>query len=399
MRIVHTSDWHLGRSFGDVSLAHDQAAFADWFVELVSVESCELVVIAGDIYDRAVAPTSAIDLFRDTLRRLLGTGATVVVITGNHDGADRVAAYSELLDLSGLILRGGYDGVGEVIRREFSDGPLDLVLLPFLDPQVAPDSFGVADGAAGADTADGTDVAELLDRRRRRTHESVLQDAVDLVRPHLTAPRSVAVAHAFVAGGAESESERQLTVGGTGQVAADVFDGFSYTALGHLHRPQHVGVPEIRYSGTPLPYSFSEDHPKSVTIVELAADGSCDVNEVRVPVGRSAVTIEGPIDDLLRPDSHPEAHDAFVRATVTDRETVLEAKARLQAVYPHIVEVRLQPTRVEGEAEASAPDLREVTPFDAVLQFWEAAEGAPPDDAMSELLREVVEVCVRRVES
>jgi len=396
VRIVHTSDWHLGRSFGDVSLAHDQAAFTDWFVELVGDEGCELVVIAGDIYDRAVAPTSAIDLFRSTLRELLGTGATVVVITGNHDGADRVAAYSELLDLSGLILRGGYDGVGEVVQREFSDGPLDLVLLPFLDPQVAPDSFGVAvDGAGG----DATDVSALLERRRGRTHESVLQDAVDLVRPNLAAPRSLAVAHAFVAGGESSESERQLTVGGTGQVAADVFGGFSYTALGHLHRPQNVGRPEVRYSGTPLPYSFSEDHPKSVTVIDMSPDGSCDVSEVRVPVGRPAVKIEGVIADLLRPDAHPEAHDAFVRATVTDRDTVLEAKARLQEIYPHIVEVRLQPTRADGEAETSAPDLREVSPFDAVLQFWEAAEGAPPDDPMRELLRDAVEVCVKRVES
>ena len=393
MRIAHTSDWHLGRSFGDVSLAGDQAAFADWFVDLVRDEACELVVIAGDVYDRAVAPTHAIELFRHTLRRLLATGATVVVITGNHDGADRVAAYSELLDLSGLILRGGYDGVGEVVRREFSDGPLDLVLLPFLDPQVAPDSFGLDAGT------DGSDVAELLERRRGRTHESVLADAIGLVRTNLTSPRSLAVAHAFVAGGESSESERQLTVGGTGQVAAEVFDGFSYTALGHLHRPQNVGRAEIRYSGTPLPYSFSEDHPKSVTIIDMSPDGSCDVTEVRVPVGRPAVTIEGVIDDLTRPDAHPAAHDAFVRAIVTDRDTVIEAKARLQEVYPYVVEVRLQPTRADGEAEPSAPDLREVSTFDAVLQFWEAAEGSPPDDAMHELLSDVVDVCVKRVES
>ncbi|MFM7508519.1 MAG: exonuclease SbcCD subunit D [Actinomycetota bacterium] len=142
MRIAHTSDWHLGRSFGEVSLRDDQARFCDWFVELVREEACELVVIAGDIYDRAIAPTESIDLFRDTVRRLLATRAKVVAITGNHDAADRVAAYSELLDQSGLLLRGGYDRIGEVIPLPASDGPLDLVLLPFLHPQNAPDGFG-----------------------------------------------------------------------------------------------------------------------------------------------------------------------------------------------------------------------------------------------------------------
>jgi exonuclease SbcD len=403
VRIAHTSDWHLGRSFGEVSLRDDQARFCDWFVELVREEACELVVIAGDIYDRAIAPTESIDLFRDTVRRLLAARIKVVAITGNHDAADRVAAYSELLDLSGLLLRGGYDRIGEVIPFPASDGPLDLVLLPFLHPQIAPDDFGTdpsaGDDAEQGDSADGN-VDALLRRRSRRSHESVLADAVELARPQLTSGRSLAVAHAFVAGGEESESERRLEVGGTGQVGAELFSGFSYTALGHLHRPQDVPVDggRVRYSGTPLPYSFSEDHPKSVTIVDLATDGTCTVEKVPVPVGRAVHRISGTMDELLEAGRFPHAHNGFVQATVTDRETVTDAKAKLLDVYPYVVEVRLAPL-ADGHERAAAPEnIREVPPLQAVSSFWEAAEGAPPTGAVLDLLTDVVATSVRAVE-
>ena len=403
MRIAHTSDWHLGRSFGEVSLRDDQARFCDWFVDFVREEACELVVIAGDIYDRAIAPTESIDLFRDTVRRLLATDIKVVAITGNHDAADRVAPYSELLDLSGLLLRGGYDRIGEVIPFSASDGPLDLVLLPFLHPQVAPDDFGAdptpEDDAEQGDAAD-SDVDALLRRRSRRTHESVLADAVALARPRLTSGRSLAVAHAFVAGGQESESERRLEVGGTGQVGVELFSGFSYTALGHLHRPQDVPVDvgRVRYSGTPLPYSFSEDHPKSITVIDLAADGTCAVEEVSVPVGRAVHRISGTMEELLDPSRFPSAHEGFVQATVTDRETVTDAKARLLPVYPYVVEVRLA-ALVDGQEAAAAPqNIREVPPLEAVSSFWESAEGTLPTGPVLELLTDVVEASVRAVE-
>jgi len=407
VRIAHTSDWHLGRSFGEVSLREDQARFCDWFVEMVDDQGCDLVVIAGDIYDRAVAPTESIDLFRTTVRRLLDAGIRVVAITGNHDAADRVAAYSELLDHSGLVLRGGYDRVGEVVQLDHVDGPLDLVLLPFLHPQSAPDSFGqqrpdAADSSDGTGDGDpsGDTVQLLLERRGRRTHESVLTDAVALARPQLRGVRSLAVAHAFVTGGQESESERRLEVGGTGQVPGEVFSGFSYTALGHLHRPQRVSVDHghVRYSGTPLPYSFSEEHPKSITLVDLAPDGTCEVEEVPVPVGRPVRRISGTIEELLRRDRFPEAHDAFVQATVTDRGVVTEAKAQLLQVYPFVVEVRLAPL-ADGDTPSEAPaNIRELSPLDAVVQFWEAVDGASPTAEERDLLVTVVEESIQAVE-
>ncbi len=387
MRILHTSDWHLGRNFGPVSLLDDQAAFVDWVVALCAAESVDLVVVAGDVYDRAIPPTEAVVLFRDALVRLQAAGHVVAVITGNHDGADRVAAYDELMDASRVYVRGGYAKVGEVIALEFADGPLDLVMLPFLDPQAAPDSLAAA---AGDDSDDA------YERRLRRTHHSVLAAAVEATAAQRRGVRSVAVSHAFVAGGETSDSERQLSVGGSGTVDVAVFAPFSYTALGHLHRPQHVS-PTVRYSGTPLAYSFSEAHTKSVTLVDMAADGACSTREVEVPVGRPVLTVEGTIDELLRHEPTSAERNSLVRAIITDPGVVLDAKPKLSQVYPHVVEIVLRPPVGVGGASGAVVDRRAVTATDAADAFWVASTGGPPTPEQAELLHQAIAVAEGKV--
>lgn len=373
VRILHTSDWHLGRSFGPLSLEADQRAFLRWLVDVVADQSVDLVVIAGDIYDRAIAPNESLVLFREALHQLRSAGAVVVAITGNHDGADRVSPYDTLVDASGVFIRGGYARAGAVLTLPFGDGPLDVVAVPFLEPQLAPDD--VADHPESASEPDGDDPAV---RRRRRTHHSVLRWAIETARPALHAPRSLAVAHAFVAGGHESESERQLTVGGSAQVDISVFEGFSYVALGHLHRPQSVGSPTIRYSGTPLAYSFSEVQPKSVTLVDMDAEGTCEVTELPVPVGRPVLTVTGTIDDLCARTPDARARESFVRAVVTDRGPVLDAKAKLATVYPHVVEIELRPPDEGGESPVRAVDVSTLQPLDAAASFWTDVTGSAP---------------------
>ena len=391
MRILHTSDWHLGRSFGPVSLLDHQQQFIDWLVGEVAAREIDLVVIAGDVFDRAVAPTEAVVMFRESLKRLRAAGAEVAVITGNHDSADRVAAYDTLLDESGVRVRGGYGNVGEVVTIQFDDGPLDLVMLPFLDPQAAPDSLPEVDDAEQAD-----DVSDAFGRLVRRTHESVLRAAIDAVGD-LPSPRSVAIAHAFVAGGVASDSERQLTVGGTAVVPVDLFHRFSYTALGHLHRPQWVGdTRTVRYSGTPLAYSFSEEHDKSVTVVELDAVGACTVEEVPVPVGRSVRTITGTMSELLDRTDAAEIAPAFVRAVVTDTTVVRDAKVTLQQVYPHVVEIQMDAAWATADIAAPRFEGGRMSPIDAVEQFWEATTERPPSDDERSLLHGAVEHADRK---
>ena len=386
MRFVHTSDWHLGREFGSVSLADDQQAFINWLVALCAERQVELVVIAGHIYDRAVAPVDAVRMFRSAVADLRATGAVVAAITGNHDGADRVASYGDMLDVGDVYIRGGYEHTGEVLKLDFNDGPIDLVMLPFLDPQAAPDGWGVGDDPESDDA---------FTRRVRRTHQSVLQSAVASVLPQLSASRSLAVSHAFVAGGAASDSERDLVVGGTGTVSAELFQPFSYTALGHLHRPQNVAdTPTLRYSGTPLAYSFSEDHPKSVTLVDIDADGGCTIEHVPVTVGRGVHTIEGAIDMLLQARPSADVAKKFVRAIITDPGVVLDAKQRLSAVYPHVVEIELRPTNADGTPLVDtgvAVDRRSQSPAEITMAFWEAVVGSPPGDDERHLLHRAIE--------
>ena len=271
MRILHTSDWHLGRSFGPVSLHAEQAAFLDWLVGVVVAERVDLVVVAGDLYDRAIPPTESVALLRDTLDRLVAHHVRVVAIAGNHDGPERVAAYDGLTDRSGVIVRGGFGRAGAVTTLELDDGPLDVVAVPYLDPVLTPP--GWADGPESAEVAAASVVPvsrpasappitgpdeppSLFDllvddepepvaagpsaSSSRRTHHCVLDQALRRARAARRAPRGIVVAHAFVSGAVASESERLLTVGGTAEVGVELFAGFDYVALGHLHRPQRV---------------------------------------------------------------------------------------------------------------------------------------------------------------
>ncbi len=398
MRILHTSDWHLGRTFGPVSLAADQAAFVDWLVELCAAERIDLVVVAGDVYDRAIATTEAVVMFREALVRLQAGGHAVAVITGNHDGADRVAAYDELLDASRVFVRGGYSRLGEVITVSFADGPLDLVLLPFLDPQAAPDQLPHRVAEPAADLFTHAAEADPFERRMRRTHQSVLRAAVDTATPTLVSPRSLAVAHAFVTGGEPSDSERPLTVGTAGRVDASLFDAFSYTALGHLHLPQFVaGRTNLRYSGTPLPYSFSETHTKSVTIVDMAADGTSTLTVVDVPVGRPVLTVTGTIDQLLQREPTARQRESFVRAVVTDPGVVLDAKQRLTAVYPYVVEILLTPPAPDGTERLVTGGADALTPTQIADLFWTQSIGVEPTDDERRVLHAAIDDAEARI--
>ena len=371
MKILHTSDWHLGRSFGSVSLHETQVEFCDWLLRLAVDEKVELLVVAGDLYDRSIPPQESVVLWRETLKAFNRAGIAVVAIAGNHDGADRVAAFDGLTDEARIYVRGGYGRAGEILTLALADGPLDIALVPFLDPQLAPPEWK----------------AELAEGDSKATHESVLRLALDRARTASQAGRSLAVAHAFVGGSTTAESERQLTVGNTDQVAADVLEGFSYVALGHLHTPQKIaGSDTIRYSGTPLAYSFSETGAKSVVLLDMSSNGTCSVEAVPVPVGRGVITLTGTIDELLAPDAHPEAAELYVKAVLTDASYVVDAKSQLLEKYPYCTDVVM---KLAGTSTAIGPneEIRSaLSPRDAAEKFWEDIVNEP----LSELQRQTV---------
>ena len=421
MRVLHTSDWHLGRSFHGASLLDEQAEAMDRIVALVVEESIDLVLIAGDLYDRAIPPTGAVRLFNRTLHRLHQAGATIAAISGNHDSAVRVGGQDELLNELGIAVRGDAARVDDplVIAEPADGGPPVLVyLVPYLEPlavagellpkpEPGPTADTAADRAAESPGPDGPvglpEMPSLFDaipvppRRGRPTQDLVTSAAVERIRAHLdhqvseSGPvRSVVVAHTFVAGGAVSDSERDLSVGNVERVSVDTFDGFDLVALGHLHAPQNVRGDRIAYSGTPLPYSFSEEHQiKSVRVVDLAVDGTVTAHTVPVGVGRAVRTITGELEALLADPDLASAVDARLRVRLTDAHLPNEAMARLRTRFPHVMELRHQPAGVQPDLSRSivgAGDLQSMEPVDLTLQFWREQQGADATEAERDLL-------------
>jgi len=345
MRILHTSDWHLGRSFGDHRLLDQQALFVDWLVDLVRHEEIDLVAIAGDLYDRSVPPADAVELFHSALQRLLAAGAEVAAITGNHDSAERVGSIDGLLT-SGLLLRGGYKRAADVEIRQYADGPLAIVAVPYLDPVFAP---------VHADEG-------------RPSHEAVLRRTIQTARNRI-APgvRSLALAHAFVTGAEPSDSERTLAVGDAGMVSSAIFRDFEYTALGHLHRAQIVGGDErIRYSGAPLAYSFSETSQKEVVLVELDADGDARSKPIPIEVGRSVATVRGTLDELLE---GPTNSNDWVRVELTNSHPVADAHRRLRGHFPHMVEIARVGAKPATRQRLTVQAIRERSTHELADQF------------------------------
>ncbi len=374
MRIIHTSDWHLGRRFEREPLEDDQRAFLAWLAGLVEVRRVDLVVVAGDVYDRSLPSEDAVALLDLGLDGLRAAGAEVVLIPGNHDSARRLGFGAGRQALGGVHVFA--DERTPPIPRVLAAGDerVALVAVPFLDPHLAPD----------ARRDDGT--------ARSATHESVLADALGAGRSALAAldtVPSIAVVHAFVSGAGLSDSERTLAIGGADQVDPAVLAGFDYVALGHLHRPQRIGGSDtVAYSGSPLPYSFSEDHPKSVRLLEVEGGRLTDVTTVAVPVGRKVVTLTGSLDALLTDPTHERFTDHWVAARLTDDTVQTQPMERLRMRFPHAASVRYEDPRTGAIADlgSAGPPIEERSDEDVVLAFLEEVRDRPPSDTERRLV-------------
>ncbi|MFE9840564.1 exonuclease SbcCD subunit D [Streptomyces goshikiensis] len=336
MRILHTSDWHLGRAFHRVNLLGAQAVFVDHLVETVRAHEVDAVLVAGDVYDRAVPPLPAVELYDRALHRLADLGVPTVMISGNHDSARRLGVGAGLIGRAGIHLRTDPDGCADPVVLADVHGEVAFYGLPYLEPALVKDRFGA--GQVG--------------------HEAVLGAAMDRIRADLaTRPpgtRSVVLAHAFVTGGQASDSERDITVGGVEAVPASVFDGVDYAALGHLHGCQTISE-RVRYSGSPLAYSFSEaDHRKTMWLIELGARGEiAGADRIDTPVPRALARLRGPLEDLLDDPALAGYEDRWVEATLTDPVRPEDPMARLAARFPHVLSLAFDPEGREEDSGAS----------------------------------------------
>lgn len=385
MRFLHTSDWHLGRRLHGHDLLAHQEQFLDWLLALARREQVDAVLVSGDVYDRAQPGPDAVRLMDRTLAGFVRAGVPLVLSSGNHDSAVRLQYAGEVLAASGIHLRTEVDQVDQPVLFSDADGPVGVYGIPFVLPDAVVEQLGV-----------------------ERSHTAVLGALADRVRRDAAArglTRVIVMAHAFVTGGAASDSEREIRVGGVGDVPAGVFDGVGYVALGHLHGPQEIRLAgsstRLEYSGSPLAFSFSErDHTKSVTVVELDARGVAATTRIPVPVPRPLRQVTGRLAELMsRADGDlAELAECWVKVVLTDPGRVPNPMERLRERWPHTVVLEFDPERAELRAGAPSRVAETADPVDICADFVTHVSGAEPSAMQRQVLRESV-LAVQRAEA
>ena len=372
MRFLHTADWHLGRLFHGVNLTEDQRHLLEGLLRLASESRVDAVLVAGDIYDRAVPPAEAVDLLDEVLSRLvLDLRVPVVLIAGNHDSPQRLSFLSRLLESNRLHVLGALHRDAEPIVVEDGSGPVCIHAIPYADP-------AAVRGWLGCD-----DVHD---------HEAALRKVVARIQTPARRGRSILVAHAFVAGGEASESERPLSVGGAFTVSPEVLSGFDYVALGHLHRPQCVGTEALRYSGSLMKYSFSEaSHKKAVLLVEMDAQGRCRAEAVSLSPRRDLRVVEGHLSEILAGPGAGESREDYIAVRLRDTDMIFDVMGKLRQVYPNVLHVERLGRNAEGAEAGRRVDHRKMSEDEIFRTFYREVAKEELTERQASLLASVVE--------
>lgn len=374
MRFIHTADWHLGRIFHGMHLTDDQGYILEQLELLLKDVRPDALVISGDIYDRSVPPPEAVELLGSHLERVTrDLKVPVIMIAGNHDGAERIDFCSGMMESSGLHVRGIFRGdVSPVILTD-EHGPVYFYPIPYADPERMKPALGAEDNISHNDGI------------------SICTEMIHASRP--AGARCVAVAHAFVNGGRTSESERPLSIGGAGAVSAAAFSGFSYTALGHLHAPQKISD-SISYAGSLMKYSISEaDHNKSVTMVDIERDGTVKSCEIHLTPKRDLRIVTGTLKEILS-GKNPMNREDYVAVRLTDKDAVYDAMNRLREIYPNII--HLERTAFSSEdTDSSNAARRSESDMDLFTSFYISVTGEEPEPDELELIGSVLNESIR----
>ena len=347
MRFLHTADWHLGRIFYGQYLTEDQAHVLEHqFFSILKDEKIDGILLAGDVFDRAVPPIEAIELWDSIITRLaMDYKMPLFVVSGNHDGAERLEVGRSMLGQSGIHIWGSPHHALRPFEFESSDGRVAICPMPFSEPRRIGDALGFSKNESKLVDTEMTEglLFTNVDTNEQETdalnlhnYDQMYQAWSDYLRNQVPkGMRSIAISHAFVMGGEVGGSERTLSVGGSEQVSPHVFKDFHYTALGHLHGPQRMGADHIRYSGSPLKYSFDEHmQKKSFTIIDMDTKGNVDIGTIPVEPKRDVVILEGYFEDLLNNKELQAKHkDDYVQARLLDTMPIMDGMAKLRQLY------------------------------------------------------------------
>ena len=391
MRFLHTADWHLGRIFYGQYLTDDQAYVLEHqFFTILKEEKIDGILLAGDVFDRAVPPIEAIELWDSIITRLaMDYKVPLFIVSGNHDGAERLEVGRSMLSESGVHIWGSPHHALRPFEFESSDGKVAICPMPFSEPRRIGDALGLnfsESKSVDTDMTDDTLFSYVDDKDQEavalnlHNYDQMYQAWSDYLRNQVPkGMRSIAISHAFVMGGEVGGSERTLSVGGSEQVSPHVFKDFHYTALGHLHGPQRMGADYIRYSGSPLKYSFDEHmQKKSFTIIDMDTKGQVDISTIPVEPKRDVVILEGYFEDLLNNKELQAKHkDDYVQARLLDTMPIMDGMAKLRQVYRCCMTIDLVGRVAAPMADMGDAVFKELNERELFNQFAETVWKEP----------------------
>ena len=371
MRLIHLSDLHLGKRVNEVSMTEDQKYILQQILRIVRDENADAVMLSGDIYDKSLPTAEAVTLFDEFLSRLAYMGVKVYVISGNHDSPERLAFGRGLMEGAGIYISPVYNGNISPLQLADSHGTVNFWLLPFIKP---------------------AHVKRFFPEEKIESYTDACRVAVEKMSIDRAA-RNVLLTHQFVTGSVTCDSE-ELSIGGSENVDAAVFEGFDYVALGHIHGPQNIGSNKIRYCGTPLKYSFSEaGHYKSVTVVDLGAKGELELHTAALTPLHDMRVVSGSFSQVTdRSFYQDSATDDYLHVILTDEEDIPEAVGRLRSIYPNIMKLSYDNTRTRSNQTIDdAEDVERKSPLQLFAQLYEQQNNQPMSDRQSHFVQALIE--------
>lgn len=371
MKIMHLSDLHIGKKVNEYSMLQDQIYILKEILQIIDDEKVETVIIAGDVYDRSLPPNEALELFDEFLYQLSSRNVNVFVISGNHDSPERISYGGRMMTENKIFLSPVYDGNVKPITLNDDYGEVNFYLLPFVRP---------------------ADIRRYFPDENIENYTDAVKVAIDNMNVNFN-ERNILVTHQFVTGAELSESE-DIIVGGTDNVSGEVFDGFDYVALGHIHREQTVGKDNIRYCGTPLKYSFSEaKHIKSVTILDFNDKENREYSKIPLTPFRDMREIRGTYYELTLKSSYESTNtEDYLHITLTDEDDIPDAIGKLRSIYPNIMKLDYDNLRTRGSGTVDAiENIESKSPFELFADLFKQQNNQDMNEEQEEIMRNLID--------
>lgn len=371
MKIMHLSDLHIGKKVNEYSMLQDQIYILKEILQIIDDEKVETVIIAGDVYDRSLPPNEALELFDEFLYQLSSRNVNVFVISGNHDSPERISYGGRMMTENKIFLSPVYDGNVKPITLNDDYGEVNFYLLPFVRP---------------------ADIRRYFPDENIENYTDAVKVAIDNMNVDFS-ERNILVTHQFVTGAELSESE-DIIVGGTDNVSGEVFDGFDYVALGHIHREQTVGKDNIRYCGTPLKYSFSEaKNIKSVTILDFNDKGNIEYSKIPLTPFRDMREIRGTYYELTLKSNYESTNtEDYLHITLTDGEDIPDAIGKLRSIYPNIMKLDYDNLRTRGSGTVDAiENIESKSPFELFADLFKQQNNQDMSEEQEEIMRNLID--------